>query len=95
MEEIDSPAKLVCLLFSVIKMHHQLDGHEFEQAPGVGDGQGSLSCCSPWGHKVSLEMMYQKVHNIISVEFLPKVHDLSQDMKNHQMDPVWGSCYKV
>ena len=28
-----------------------LDGHEFEQAPGVGDGQGSLACCSPWGHK--------------------------------------------
>ena len=31
--------------------HHQLDGHEFEQAPGVGDGQGSLACCSPWGQK--------------------------------------------
>ena len=28
-----------------------LDGHEFEQAPGVGDGQGSLACCSPWGGK--------------------------------------------
>ena len=32
-------------------MNHQLDGHEFEQAPGVGDGQGSLACYSPWGHK--------------------------------------------
>ena len=31
--------------------HRRLNGHEFEQAPGVGDGQGSLSCCSPWGHK--------------------------------------------
>ena len=31
--------------------HHQLDGHEFEQAPGFRDGQGSLACCSPWGHK--------------------------------------------
>ena len=29
---------------------HQLDGHEFEQALGVGDGHGSLACCSPWGH---------------------------------------------
>ena len=29
------------------------DEHEFEQAPGVGDGQGSLMCCSPWGHKES------------------------------------------
>ena len=28
-----------------------LDGHEFEQAPGVGDGQGNLECCSSWGHK--------------------------------------------
>ena len=27
--------------------HHRLDGHEFEQAPGVGDGQGGLVCCSP------------------------------------------------
>ena len=31
--------------------HHRLDGHEFEQALGVGDGQGSLACCSPWGLK--------------------------------------------
>ena len=33
--------------------HHRLNGHEFEQAPGVGDGQGSLVCCSPWGRKES------------------------------------------
>ena len=33
--------------------HHQLDGHEFEQALGVGDRQRSLMCCSPWGHKES------------------------------------------
>ena len=33
--------------------HHQLNGHEFEQAPGVGDGQGSLACCNPWGCKDS------------------------------------------
>ena len=31
--------------------HHQLDGHEFEQDPGDGEGQGSLACCSPWDHK--------------------------------------------
>ena len=31
--------------------HHQLNGHEFEQAPRVGDGQGGLACCSPWGCK--------------------------------------------
>ena len=33
--------------------HHRLNGHESEQAPGVGDGQGGLGCCSPWGHKES------------------------------------------
>ena len=31
--------------------HHLLIGHEFEQALGVGDGQGIPACCSPWGHK--------------------------------------------
>ena len=35
----------------MVGWHHQLNGHEFEQAPGVGDGQGGLACCSPWGHK--------------------------------------------
>ena len=32
-------------------MDHQLNGHEFEQAPGGGDGLGSLACCSSWGRK--------------------------------------------
>ena len=35
----------------MVGWHHQLDGHEFEQILGVGDGQGSLACCSPWDHK--------------------------------------------
>ena len=34
----------------MVGWHHQLDGHDFEQALGV-DGQGNLVCCSPWGHK--------------------------------------------
>ena len=37
----------------MVGWYHWLDGHEFEQASGVGDGQGSLACCSPWGHKES------------------------------------------
>ena len=37
----------------MVGWHHQLDGHEFEQALGVGDGQGSLVCCSLWGRKES------------------------------------------
>ena len=37
----------------MVGWHHQLDGCEFEQAFGVGDGQRSLVCCSPWGYKES------------------------------------------
>ena len=37
----------------MVGWHHLLDGHEFEQALGVGDGQGSLEGCSPWGHRES------------------------------------------
>ena len=37
----------------MVGWHHQLDGHDFEQASGVGDGQGSLECCSSRGRKES------------------------------------------
>ena len=33
----------------MVGWHPRLDGHEFEQAPGVSDGQGGLACCNPWG----------------------------------------------
>ena len=35
----------------MVGLHHLLNGHEFEQAPGDGEGQGSLACCSPRRHK--------------------------------------------
>ena len=37
----------------MVGWHHLLHGREFEQAPGVVDGQGSLACCGPWGRKES------------------------------------------
>ena len=37
----------------MVGWHHRLNGQEFEQALGVGDGQGRLACYGPWGHKVS------------------------------------------
>ena len=37
----------------MVEWHHQFNGHEFEQVPGDGEGQGSLVCCSPWGCKES------------------------------------------
>ena len=42
----------------MVERHHQFDRHESEQALGVGDGQGSLVCCSPWGRK-ELDMTEQ------------------------------------
>ena len=39
--------------YEMVGWHHQLNGHEFEQVSGAGYGQGSLACCSPWGHKES------------------------------------------
>ena len=42
--------------------HHQLDGHEFEEGLGDGEGQGSLVCCSPWGHKES--DMTEQLHDV-------------------------------
>ena len=37
----------------MIEWQHRLNRHEFVQVPGIGDGQESLACCSPWGHKES------------------------------------------
>ena len=37
----------------MVGWHHQLNGHELEQTPGDSEGQGTLECCSPWGHKES------------------------------------------
>ena len=37
----------------MVGWYRQINGHEFEQAPGDGDGQGGLVCCSPWGYKES------------------------------------------
>ena len=37
----------------IVGWHHRLHGSEFEQAPGVGDGQRGLACCSPWGYRES------------------------------------------
>ena len=47
----------------MVGWHYRLDGQEFEQAPGVGDGQGGLACCSPWGckHDLATEQQQQLI----------------------------------
>ena len=54
----------------MIRWYHQLNGHEFEQALGDGEGQGSLVCCSQWGRKKS-DMTEQLNNNflVISIAF--------------------------
>ena len=56
----------------MVGWHHLMNRHEFEQTPGDGEGQGSLVCCSPWGHKEldmteQLEQQHQgRVHSMVS-----------------------------
>ena len=60
--------------------HHRLDGHALEEAPGAGDGQGSLACCSPWSRKESdmTERLNQTEVNSVTYEgTLPKMLNLN------------------
>ena len=56
----------------MVGWHHRLDGHEFEQALGVGDGQGILAFCILWGHKERLnELIWNKIWIILYIVILP------------------------
>ena len=61
----------------IIGWYHQLDGHEFEQAPGVGDRHGNLVCCSSWGHK-ELDKTWQLNDNC-------SVAKLSDSLQPHRL----------
>ena len=61
----------------VVGWHHQFNGHEFEQAPGVADGQGSLAWCSPWGHK-----------ELDTIEQLKHTHTHTLHSRHFQHHPV-------
>ena len=54
----------------MVGWHHQLNRHEFEQAPGDDEGQGSLACCSPWGRKESerTEGLNKNIGNLCKIE---------------------------
>ena len=55
----------------MVGWHHQLNGHEFEQALGNGEGQGSLACYNPWGHK-ELDMT-ERLNNWCSIPPNPRL----------------------
>ena len=53
--------------------HHWLDGHESEWIPGVGDGQGGLECCSPWGHRIRHNWVTEQLVQFSSIQSLSSV----------------------
>ena len=75
----------------IVGWHHQLNGHEFEQAPGVGDGQGSLACCSPWGHKDSYttEQLSSTELLLLSYSIILSLSKLQGIVKDRE---AWGTA---
>ena len=75
----------------IVGWHHQLNGHEFEQAPGVGDGQGSLACCSPWGHKDSytIEQLSSTELLLLSYSIILSLSKLQEIVKDRE---AWGTA---
>ena len=70
----------------MVGLHHRLNGLEFEQAPGDGEGQGSLECCSPWGWK-ELDVITQLNNNKKDIF----VHLRS----NFQLIACWVPCEEL
>ena len=73
----------------MVGWHHQLDGHEFEQAPGVGDGQGGLVCFSPQGQKESdmteqlnWTKLLMEVMAIVSRAIYPSLRDTGSKVES-------------
>ena len=62
----------------MVGWYRQLDGHEFEQTPGVGDGQGGLVCCSPWG-----------CEGLDTTEWLNWTESRERKWKWKSLSPVW------
>ena len=82
----------------MVGWHHWLNGHEFEQAPGVDDGQRSLACCSPWGCKEldtteRLNWSARKLGSIISItnNLIGCYLTFSWNLKYH----TTGECWEV
>ena len=67
---------------AMVGYHHCLNGQELEQTPGDTEGQGSLACCSPWGHRVGHDLATEHMHE--KECFLLK--DKIPTLQSHQAD---------
>ena len=54
----------------MVGRHHRLSGHELGQTLGDGEGQGGLSCCSPWGHKESEKTATEQQRPFMSIQLV-------------------------
>ena len=59
----------------MVGWHHHLNGHEFEQILGDSEGQGSLACCSPWGHK-ELDIATEQQHIVLRFHICTLIYDM-------------------
>ena len=66
----------------MVRWHHQINGHEFEQTLGDSEGQGNLVCCSPWGCKES-DTTERLNHKLLDVIFLVFAWPVNVEMSDH------------
>ena len=78
----------------MVGWHHWLNGHEFEQAPRVDDGQGSLTCCSPWDHNESdtTKWLNWTELNLLSLPLLFWISLCLSSAEGHFMSSPTNSC---
>ena len=74
----------------MVGLHHWRDGHEFEQALGLGDGQESLACCSPWGHKELDMTEWLNWLRSLDADSLPRRSNGSSRMEQERWE--WMVC---
>ena len=78
----------------MVGWHHQVNGHEFEKAVGVGDGQGSLACCSPLGCKESdtTEQLNWSIFLINSIVFSENIINIKSKYPGKYNKMTTNSC---
>ena len=73
----------------MVGWHHQLHGHEFKQTSGDSEGQGSLACCSPWGHKESNMIQWLNKNNCVPSTVLGTLQlHITEQMEGNDMCKV-------
>ena len=91
----------------MVGWHHRFNGHECEQTPGDSEGQGSLACCSPWGHKES-DMTEQlnnsnnewevKLFNVLTIQnnlLLMIASVMSNSVRPYRPSPPVSSVHRI